>query len=124
MLQNRHRNHHCIMFSQLAQFTDVALLLLRVMVGLVFITSGWNHLKDPEARSKDIGMSKGFTIFLGAAEVAGSLGVIFGVLTQLAAAGLTLLMLGAVHKKNFVLVTRLLGGTGTKRRGFDTKPVG
>ena len=34
------------------------------------------------ARSKDIGMSKGFTIFLGAAEVAGSLGVIFGVLTQ------------------------------------------
>ena len=44
------------------------------------------HLKDPEARSKDVGMSKGFTIFLGAAEVAGSLAVIFGVLTQLAAA--------------------------------------
>ncbi|PYJ65972.1 MAG: hypothetical protein DMF38_11135 [Verrucomicrobia bacterium] len=40
------------------------------------------------ARSKDIGMSKGFTIFLGAAQVAGSLGVIFGVFTQLAAAGL------------------------------------
>ncbi len=57
------QNHQYIMFSQLAQFTDVALLLLRVMVGLVFITSGWNHLKDPEARSKDIGMSKGFTIF-------------------------------------------------------------
>ena len=65
------------MFPQLAQFTDVALLLLRIMVGLVFITSGWNHLKDPEARSKDIGMSKGFTIFLGAAEVAGSLGIVF-----------------------------------------------
>jgi hypothetical protein len=66
-----------MMFPQLAHFTDVALLLLRVMVGLVFITSGWNHLKDPGARSKDIGMSKGFAIFLGAAEVAGSLGVIF-----------------------------------------------
>jgi putative oxidoreductase len=65
-----------MMFPQLAQFTDVALLLLRIMVGLVFITSGWKHLKDPGARSKDIGMSKGFTIFLGAAEVAGSLGVI------------------------------------------------
>ena len=60
-------------FPQLIRFTDVALLLLRVMVGLVFITSGWKHLKDPGARSKDIGMSKGFTIFLGAAEVAGSL---------------------------------------------------
>jgi len=56
------------MFSQLAQFTDVALLLLRVMVGLVFTTGGRNHLKDPDARSKDIGMSKGFTIFLGAAK--------------------------------------------------------
>jgi hypothetical protein len=30
MLQNRHRNRHCMMFPQLAQFTDVALLLLRV----------------------------------------------------------------------------------------------
>ena len=34
-----------MMFPQLAQFTDVALLLLRIMVGLVFITSGWNHFK-------------------------------------------------------------------------------
>jgi putative oxidoreductase len=91
-----------MIFPQLAQFTDFALLLLRIMVGLVFITSGWNHFKSPEARSKDIGMSKAFTIFLGAAEVAGSLGVIFGVLTQLAAAGLILLMLGAIQKKIFV----------------------
>ena len=45
-----------MMFPQLAHFADVALLLLRVMVGIVFITSGWNHLKDPEARSKNIGM--------------------------------------------------------------------
>src|SRR5882724_10122531 len=102
MLQSRHRNHHRMMFPQLAQFTDVALLLLRVMVGVVFITSGWKHLKDPEARSKSIGMTKGFTIFLGAFEVAASLGVIFGVLTQLAAAGLILIMLGAIQKKNFV----------------------
>jgi putative oxidoreductase len=91
-----------MMFPELAQFTDIALLLLRVMVGIVFITSGWNHLKDPEARSKDIGMSKGFTIFLGAAKVAGSLGVIFGILTQLAAAALILLMVGAIQKKIFV----------------------
>ena len=56
--------------STLTRFTDVALLLLRVMVGLVFLTSGWNHLRDPLGRSKDIGMSKSFTIFLGAAELA------------------------------------------------------
>jgi len=46
-------------------------------------------------------MSKGCTIFLGIAEVAGSLGVAFGVLTQLAAFGLILLMLGAIQKKIF-----------------------
>jgi putative oxidoreductase len=83
----------------LARFTDLGLLLLRLMVGLVFVTSGYSHLKDPEARSKSIGMSKGFTIFLGIGELAGGLGVAFGVLTQLAAFGLILIMLGAIWKK-------------------------
>ncbi len=89
------------MFPQLARFTDLGLLLLRLMVGLVFVTSGYSHLKDPEARSKSIGMSKSFTIFLGMAEVAGALGLASGVLTQLAAFGLVLLMLGAIQKKIF-----------------------
>src|SRR5437667_8986168 len=112
-----------MIFPQLAHFTDIALLLLRVMVGLVFITSGWKHLKDPEARSKDVGMSKGFTIFLGAAEVAGSLGVIFGVLTQLAAAGLILLMFGAIQKKIFVWRTGFWGDSGTNGWSYDTMLV-
>lgn len=89
------------MLPQLARFTDLALLLLRLMVALVFITSGTSHLKNSEARSKSIEMSKGFTIFLGIAEVAGGLGVAFGVLTQLAAFGLIALMLGAIQKKIF-----------------------
>jgi putative oxidoreductase len=89
------------MIPQLARLTDLALLLLRLMVGLVFVTSGYSHLKDPEARAKSIEMPKSFTIFLGAAEVAGSLGVAFGVLTQFAALGLILLMLGAIKKKIF-----------------------
>jgi putative oxidoreductase len=87
------------MFPQLARFTDLALLLLRLMVGLVFITSGYSHLKNPDARSKSIEMSKGFTVFLGIPEVAGGLGVAFGVLTQLAAFGLIAVMLGAIQKK-------------------------
>ena len=55
-------------FPQLAQFSDVALLLLRFMVGIVFVTSGYKHLKDPATRSQDIGMSKSVTILLGATE--------------------------------------------------------
>jgi uncharacterized membrane protein YphA (DoxX/SURF4 family) len=56
------------------------IFLSRFMVDIVFITSGWSHVRDSERRSKDIGMNKGFTVFLGIAELAGSLGVIFGVL--------------------------------------------
>ena len=103
------------MFPQLAQFTDYSLLLLRVMVALVFGASGWSHLKDPKGRAKSIGMSPGFTAFLGAAELAGALGVAFGVLTQLAAAGLILAMLGAIQKKIFVWHT---GFWGEKSSGW------
>ena len=87
------------MFPQLARFTDLGLLLLRLMVAAVFIASGYNQPKDPEGRSKSIGMPKSFTIFLGIAEIAGGLGLVFGVLTQLAAFGLILIMLGAIQKK-------------------------
>jgi putative oxidoreductase len=97
------------MFPELARFTDLALLLLRFMVAAVFVTSGFNHLRDPEARSKDIGTSKSFTAFLGAGELAGGLGVAFGVLTQLAAAGLIAIMLGAISKKIFTWKTGFWG---------------
>jgi putative oxidoreductase len=107
------------MFPQLTSFTGIGLLFLRVMVGLVFASSGWSHLKDPEGRSKSIGMSKGFTVFLGAAELAGALGVVFGVLTQLAAAGLILLMLGAIQKKAFVWKTGFWGKHGTDGWHYD-----
>lgn len=103
------------MFPQLARFTDLGLLLMRLMVGLLFVTSGYSHLEDPATRAKSIGLSKPFTIFLGAAEVAGGLGVAFGILTQLAAFGLILIMLGAIQKKIFVWHT---GFWGEKASGW------
>ena len=103
------------MFPQLAQFTDFGLLLMRLTVGVIFASSGVRHLKDPDARSKSIGMSKVFTIFLGVAEIAGGLGVTLGVLTQLAAIGLILIMLGAIQKKIFVWHT---GFWGEKNSGW------
>jgi putative oxidoreductase len=107
------------MFPQLAGFQDAAFLIVRLMVGSVFAASGWSHLKDPEGRSKSIGMSKGFTVLLGAAELAGALGVVFGVLTQLAAVGLILLMLGAIQKKMFVWKTGFWGKHGTDGWHYD-----
>ena len=86
----------------LYQFSDAALLLMRLMVGLVFVTSGWSHVKDPVTRGNSIGLTPAITRFLGLGEMAGGLGVAFGVLTQLAALGLILVMLGAIQKKIFV----------------------
>ncbi len=103
------------MFPQLYRFTDLGLLLLRLMIGIVFLSSGWSHVKDPARRGQSIGMSKGFTMFLGLAELAGSLGIIFGVFQQLAAIGLILIMLGAIQKKIFVWHT---GFWGEKASGW------
>jgi putative oxidoreductase len=82
------------------------------MIAAVFFSSGWNHVKDPAGRAQSIGMSKGFTVFLGIAEITGSLGVALGVLPQLAALGLILVMLGAIQKKIFVWHTGFWGKGG------------
>jgi putative oxidoreductase len=90
-------------------YADWSLLLLRLMVALVFGSSGLSHLKSPRERAASIGMSVGFTVFLGAAEVAGAVGLAAGVLTQWAALGLILIMLGAIQKKVFVWKTDFWG---------------
>jgi putative oxidoreductase len=97
------------MFPIAPVFVNAALLILRLMIAVIFFTSGWNHAKDPAGRAQSIGMSKSFTLFLGMAEIAGSLGVAFGVLPQLAALGLILVMLGAIQKKIFVWHTGFWG---------------
>ena len=102
------------MFPQLARFTDLGLLLLRLMVGLVFGSSGYGHLRDPEARAKSIEMSRGFTIFLGVAEVAGGLGVAFGVLTQLAALWTYPDYVWRDLEKSLRVAQRILGGEGIR----------
>jgi len=96
----------------LTQLTDYGLLFLRIMVGATYINSGYRDLKDPDARSKSIEMSKGFIIFLAVAEIAGGAGVILGVLQQLAAIGWVLIMLGAIQKKIFVWKTGFWGNDG------------
>jgi putative oxidoreductase len=111
--------HLPVPLPRLLPYADLAVLLMRILVGAVFVTSGWSHTKDPVARGKSIGQSPGFTRFLGAAEVAGGLGVAFGVLTQLAALGLILIMLGAIQKKIFAWHTGFWGKHGTDGWHYD-----
>jgi len=82
------------------------------MAGAIYFDSGYNDIKDPEARSKSTGLSKGFTAFIAAAELAGGAGLILGVLQQLAAIGLILIMLGAIQKKVVVWKTGFWGKNG------------
>lgn len=96
----------------LEQFTDYGLVFLRLMVGAIFADSGYSDLKDPEARGKSIELPKGLTIFIGVAELAGGAGIILGVLQQLAAVGLMLIMAGAVQKKVVVWKTGFWGKDG------------
>lgn len=103
----------------LLQFSDVALLLMRLLVGLVFVTSGSSHVKDPVTRGKSIGMSPEVTRLIGLAEVAGGLGVAIGILPQLGALGLILIMLGAIQKKIFVWKTGFWGKHGTDGWHYD-----
>ncbi len=103
----------------LVGFVDLALLLMRILVGLVFITSGWSHTKDPVTRGKSIGLSPGITRVIGVAEMAGGAGVAFGVFPQVAALGLILIMLGAIQKKLLVWKTGFWGKHGNDGWHYD-----
>ena len=96
-------------FPQLLPFSDAALLCLRLIVAAVFFESGRSHVMDPVGRAKSIELSPGFTRFLGFGEMAAALGVGFGVLAQVAALGIILIMAGAIQKKIFVWHTGFWG---------------
>jgi putative oxidoreductase len=98
-----------VVFPQLLQFSDVALLCLRLLVAAVFFTSGWSHARDPIGRAASIGLSPGVTRVLGFVEMAASLGVAFGLLAQIAALGLIGVSLGAIQKKVFAWHTGFWG---------------
>jgi|SRR4051794_2543060 putative oxidoreductase len=89
-------------FPQLLQFSDLALLCLRLIVAVVFFWSGLQHARDPVGRAASIGLSPGFTRMLGWVEMAAALGVALGVFTQVAALGLVAVMCGSIQKKLFV----------------------
>jgi len=98
-----------IVFPQLLPFSDIALLCLRLMVAAVFFTSGLSHARDSIGRAASIGLSPAVTRVLGFVEMAASLGVAFGVFTQVAALGLIGVSLGAIQKKVFVWHTGFWG---------------
>ncbi|MDO8504201.1 MAG: DoxX family protein, partial [bacterium] len=83
------------------QFNDLGIFLLRLSVAITFLVHGWQKLAmwkmkpSEQMPSNMLGMMR----FLSLAEIAGGLALVFGVLTQLAAIGLAVIMLGAIYFK-------------------------
>lgn len=82
--------------------TDVGLLALRVIVGIVFLSSGRQHFAKPEERSDSIGLSPALTRVLGVAEMIAAFSIIFGIFIQIGALIIIITMVGAIYKKTMV----------------------
>lgn len=99
------------MLFHLTQFIDLSLLLLRSIVSIVFFSSGFRHVMQPQERGKSIGLSPMLTFGLGLWELVGGISVFFGIFAQIGALMLILVMLGAIYKKIFVWHTGFFHGT-------------
>ena len=100
------------MIIDLSFLYDFALLALRIIVAIVFFSSGKSHLMKSEERAEGLGLSPGLTRFVGIAEVIGAISVAAGIYIQIGAALLISTMLGALYKKIFVWNTGFYADEG------------
>ena len=87
------------MLAQLLQYNDVGLLLLRITIAVIFIYHGLPKLSKAKAMSAMMGMPAGMIFMLGMVEILASLGIAFGVFTQVSALLLAIVMVGAIGTK-------------------------
>lgn len=82
-------------------YPDAGLLLLRMAIGLLFLAHGPGKIKGHKKMAEGMGKPQmaGFMLFLGLAETLGGIALILGFLTQWAALGLAIIMLGAIQMK-------------------------
>ncbi len=88
---------------------NLALLLLRVVLSVVFLSSGWSHVRDPAARGESIGMPAGATFGLGALELVAGVSVALGLFPRAGALMILFVMFGAIYKKVAVWNTGFFG---------------
>jgi putative oxidoreductase len=88
------------MITELPQTViDIALLLLRLIVAIIFFTSGRKHFMQPREEGISLGLPSRATFTLGIAEIIGAISVGLGVFTGHGALILMVTMLGAIYMK-------------------------
>ncbi|MBC7556222.1 MAG: DoxX family membrane protein [Chryseobacterium sp.] len=93
------------MIVDLTSLIPISLLLLRIIVAIVFFSSGKSHTMNPVERGKSVGLSPSITRFLGIAEIIAAFSIALGVFPQIGALIIFITMLGALQKKIFVWKT-------------------
>lgn len=83
----------------LNSLSDIGLLILRVVIGIIFIYHGFPKLLNSSKMSAGMRMSATAIFILGLAEVIGGVGSILGLYTQIAAIVLSIVMAGAIYMK-------------------------
>ena len=101
-----------MLLPELSGLTDVALLLLRLLLAALFLTSGSSHVRDPEGRGESIGLPPAATRLLGVVELIGGAAVGLGIAAQVGALALMGVMFGAIYKKIFEWKTGFWGEDG------------
>ncbi|MBI2889058.1 MAG: DoxX family protein [Candidatus Liptonbacteria bacterium] len=87
------------MFSQLAQYGDAGLFILRLGIAVIFFYHALPKLKNPKGMAQMVGMPAGMVLMLGLVEFLAAAGLVLGVYIQLAALLLSVVMLGAIGMK-------------------------
>ncbi len=87
------------MILEISQYRDIAFLILRLVIAVIFIYHALPKLKNASGMSQMMGMPASMIFMLGLVESVSSLGMIFGVYIQIAAFLLAMVMVGAIYFK-------------------------
>lgn len=90
-------------------FINYALLFLRIIVAVIFFSSGLAHVRNPSERTD---LPVFLTILVGLGEIVGPIMLAFGIYVQIGALLLLTVMLGAIFKKIFVWNTGFYSNEG------------
>ena len=109
-----------MIFPELADLSDLALLALRVVLGAIFLVHGWPKLTGARGMAQAFGQANpgviAFFTIQGLVESAGGVAMALGAGTQLVAIAFMVIMVGAIALKNTMMKT---GFTAQQTTGWE-----